>query len=573
MTLGSLGLSIGFLVSPAIAALPQAAESGSTAPVGGWIEAQQTIYHVTERGAHSVETRTQLPAPPAGPAVGLSTMPLPAGQLWSRVDPLYWVGKVVSIGNNSSQVFTEFDSGVDHAEFLSAFDTSPATPVWQTPGGADLSQAQCDSAEYAPVHVTMHQVVTNNDQIHRQPVVCKYSSSSSTPDWFWVFPSLVGGPSRVAISRDGQKIVAVVQNNFTNKLEIAVFSPGSGTPLSYTQLPNFTQLRGFDLSSDGSTLYVSSATSAYLFNVAANAVSYQIGLPTALDCHAISGDGSVFAFGTFGTIEIFERNGSGGYTHTYTRSVPGPCVCGRIDISDDSSTMVYGFNFYDTNLHVRVEALDLPTKTVTMSDDPTGAGAYQNVLGDISVSADGSRFAAGLWGDEAGVCPELRCYTKYSSAPAALYDLPGSVFDVDISADGTRVAAASKTVHANVYASGGAIGLYAFSRGDLRAFGVPTRGATITFAMHGPQNSPAVLLWTDQPAAHETAFPNVGTLYLRRTALNVQPATPTDPTGDAVALFTLPGQASDVGRTFYFQGFFSTPRRLTAEWAAMTILP
>ena len=59
-----------------------------------------------------------------------------------------------------------------------------------------------------------------------------------------------------------------------------------------TSLPNFTQLRGFDLSADGSTLYVSSATSAYLFDVASHAVTYQIGLPTALDCHAISGNGS-----------------------------------------------------------------------------------------------------------------------------------------------------------------------------------------------------------------------------------------------------------------------------------------
>src|SRR5207244_1864808 len=160
-------------------------------------------------------------------------------------------------------------------------------------------------------------------------------------------------------------------------------------------------------------------------------------------CHAVSGNGHVFAYGGFNYLDVWEKHPDGSYSRTYTRNLPGSYVCGKLDISADSSTIAYAFNGYDTNLHVRIEALDVPTKTVLMSDEAVGTGTYQNVVSDIAIDRDGDRFVVGLWGDQGDVCPEVRLYRPRQSIPAALFNLPGSVFDVDISGDGRRVAVAS----------------------------------------------------------------------------------------------------------------------------------
>lgn len=570
MWMASLYLGVGFLASgPARTPAP----SQPQGDLPRECEAEQSLYRVGPQGAWVSETRGLVPLAPV-PTPVFQALTNNAGLLWNHPDNGdMWVGKVVSLGDRGEQVFTEFDIGMDHAEFLSSFDQTPATPVWEDPAGSDLTQANVDSAEDNDTHVSLHQIVTAGNQNQRQVVLSKYSSSSATPDWTYTFVPLIGGVSKLAISRDGQVIVAAIQNNFTNQAEVAVFGPSSSNPVSYSYLPYFTQIRGFDLSADGSTLYITSATAAYLFDVATHTVTNSYTLPSALDCHALSGDGSVFAFGGFGFLNVFERNATGGYTLTYTRTVPGTNVCGRIDISDDSSTIAYGFNFYDTNLHVRVEALDLPSQVVTMSDDAFGAGTLQNVVADIAIDEGGERFVVGLWGDEANQCPEVRLYSKHLSTPAALYNLSGSVFDVDISADGERVAVASKAVHANTFAGGGLISLYSFTRQDLRAHGTPIIGSSVGFDLGGPPSSPALLLWSRAAAHTPTFFPGIGTLYLKRDSINVLSMGTTSATGAAHFNFDLSADPGDIGVTLYFQGYVSTPRALTQDWINLTILP
>jgi len=40
-------------------------------------------------------------------------------------------------------------------------------------------------------------------------------------------------------------------------------------------------------------------------------------LINALDCHAISGDGSVFCYGGFNNVDVWERQAAGNYMRTY----------------------------------------------------------------------------------------------------------------------------------------------------------------------------------------------------------------------------------------------------------------
>lgn len=546
------------------------ASAAAAAPLERQLE--RTRFEIGPQGAELVEQRQLTTLPPPSASAFAAVTQLPAGQLWSRSD-VYWVGKVVSLGNHGTQVFTEFDSGIDHAEFLSGFDESPAAPVWQTVAGPDLAEARVVSADAGDSHVTLHQVVTANDHQRRQAIVTKYNSSSSAPAWTYAYPQLMGGVSRLGMSRNGNVIAAAVLNQFTLRAEIRFFGPNSNVPTGTLSIPSFTQLRAFELSSDGSTLYVSSASQGQVIDVATLTTRAAFALPTSLDCHAISGDGGVVAYGTFGTVEVWERQSGGNYAHTHTHVEPGTNVCGRIDISDDNSTIAFGFNFYDTNLHVRIQALDVPTKTITMSEDAFGTGTLQNVTADISLSADGSRFAVGLWGDEGGVCPEVRVYNKNSSVPLKLYNLPGSVFDVDLSPDGQRLAVASKQVHANTFASGGTISLYALTREDIRVTGAPRSGSQITVTMRGKPFVPSSLLWTNAPALNPTTFGLMGTLYLQRTTLNSIQTGLTGEAGEVEYVYDVSSDPADIGRSVYFQGFFVTPRRFTTNWVKVTILP
>jgi len=567
MSLGSLVLGTAGVVATPISIAPPALQ-----------EVERSVLHVDPSSGTRVEhERLWLPptatALPAGGGSGpQAIMQLPAGQLWSRSSP-NWVGRVISLGDRGTQVFTELDSGLDHAELLSGFDESPAAPIWQSANSLDLAQAVCASAHDTDIHVTLHQVVTNNDQQHRQPRVQKYTSTSLTPDWTYSFPFQVGGVSRLSISRNGQVIAAAIQNQFTSRAEVVFLAPGSPVPTGTLSLSNFIQLRGFELSADGSTLYISSSTGAYLYDVATRTLRGQVSLPSALDCHALSGDGSVFAYGTFGTLVLWQRQAGGNYAWLRTHAVPGVNVCSEIDISDDNSTVAVGWSFWDTNLHVLVQALDVASGALRMEEHAYGTGTLQNIVSDISLSADGSRFAVGLWGDEGGVCPEVRIYNRDSNTPLKLYDLPGSVFDVDLSADGQRLAVASKAVHANTFASGGTLALYAVTREDLRVSGIPRLGSQVLFTLRGNPGQAASLLWTLQPALNPTTFGSMGTLQLHRPTLQSIPLGIADAQGEVEYAFTLPSGAADIGRTLWFQGFSTAPRRLSADYVNVTIVP
>ena len=498
------------------------------------------------------------------------------GAVWVRSDNgAGWVGRTVSLGAQGTQVFTEIEYGQDHAELLSGFSADPAVPVWQNTLPIEGANSVVDSAEMVDAHVSIHQRLINNNNATKHTVVSKYMSGSSTPSWTWTFPNITAGNARVSISDDGQRIVAGCFENPGNKLRLAIFGPSSGTPVWTGAIDNFSMgIRGWDLSSDGRILFAASGSSITLRDTVAHANVGQYALIGAVDgSFSMSGDARVFAYGGFSFMDVFERQPAGNWTKTYTRTLAGQYVCTKIDVSGNGAVIAYAFNGWDTANHVRIECLDVATKTVTMSDEAVGSGSLQNVASDVAISKDGSRLVVGLWGDEADLCPEVRFYRSNQNVPVALHNLPGSAYDVDISAEGHHVAVASKAVHANLYAGGGSIRYYAFEPQDIRCSGVPSPGSTVTFALEGPASSPARLLWAPSQAATPISFGNYGTLYLNRLVMRTQTIPNTDAGGKTGVAYTLPAGAHQVGTSLYFQGLFTIPRRLTSDWVRVTILP
>lgn len=495
------------------------------------------------------------------------------GALWTRSNP-DWTPKVVSIGAQGTQVFSQIEFGQDHVELLSGFSPDPAAPAWTSNVPIAGMNAFCESAELSDAHATVHQVVQNNVTSNRVAVVSRWRSGSTTPEWTWSFPGVTSGLSRVAISDDGARIVAATIYPFEQRLAIAVFSGSSSTPVYTGNIPYFgVHLRAFELAADGNTLYISSNGYVYLWNVNTHATIQQIVLPGMFDSHAISGDGRVFAWGEFNKLHVYERGTSGTYTRTHTRELPGAILCDRLGLSKDGSTLAIGWHYYDLNLRIRVEAMDIASKAITMVDESQGTGTYQNVVSSISVSDNGQRFAVGLWGDQGNLVPEVRLYRKNLNAPVALHNLAGSVYDLEMSGDGGRVAVAWKPVHANTFAGGGGFSLYAFEQMDFRVTGVPGVGDTISIEIYGPANAPTRLLWSRGQATAPNIFPGIGNLHLRRSDMVSVPVGTSDVDGSALATFTLPSAANQIGQSLYFQGYFTSPRRLTSDWARVTILP
>lgn len=544
--------------------------------VAGWAQvrpATSSTLHVSSTGAQVTTTSGTTDSRGAADSGGGSENLVIGGAIWTRSNP-DWTPKVVSIGAQGTQVFSQIEFGQDHVELLSAFSPDPATPAWTSNLPTAGTNAYCESAETSDAHATVHQLVQNGQNSTRVAVVSRWRSGSTTPEWTWSFPGTTSGLSRVGISADGTRIVAATLYPMEMRLRLAVFQGSSGTPVYTGEITNFgVHLKGFELSGDGNTLYLTSNGMLRIWNVNTHATTYQVVLSGMFDSHALSADGRVFAWGEFNRYHVYERNSSGTYTRTHTRELPGSIVCDRLALSANGATLAAGWHYYDTNLRVRIEAMDVASKAITMSEEAEGTGTYQNIVSAVSVSDDGQRFAVGLWGDQGNLVPEVRIYRRNQNVPVALHNLTGSAYDVEMSGDGERIAVAWKPGHANSFSGGGGFSLYGFETMDFGVTGVPGLGDTISIEMTGPASAPARLLWSRGEATAPNFFAGVGTLHLRRVDMVSVPVGTSDVSGTALATFTLPTAANQVGQSLYFQGYFTSPRRLTNDWARVTILP
>jgi WD40 repeat protein len=544
--------------------------SASTGAVPQSLPARQSQIEVTPQGAF---LRESLGSAPRSVNTGSLALTAP-GLTWSHPDNgSAWIATAVAIGERGSQVFAEYDLNNEAAELLSAFDSDPPTPVWTDGSPLGTEFRVVASADENDVHVVVDQVVLNNNIQTRQAVVRKYSSVSATPLWSYTFTPIINAGSNVGIARDGQTIVAAIYNNNTSEVEIATWGPNSGTPSAYTKVAvganNF--MRGFDLSADGSTLYFSAGIQAYVFDLATQTVVFNTNIGASFDSHAISGDGSVFAFGNFNALSVWERSG-GTYSNTHTVTKPGQVFCAEIDISDDSSTVAAGWYYYNPGLQVTLEALDAPSKTITMTQTLLGVGGLQNLVSDVSCSANGDRFAVGLWGD-AGTIDEVRLYNSNSATPAVTFNTPGSVFDIDLSADGQRVVAGSKAVHANTLGNGGRVDLVDAGGEDLVLRGTPSLGATVEYQLYGTVGKPALLMTSLALQQPPISYTGIGTLYIDRATLTFESMGTVLPQGFAQHFVTLGSDPALVGKSFFHQGLLLGPRTLSQDWLKMTVLP
>ncbi len=505
---------------------------------------------------------------------GLATRNSSPGLLWNHPDGgLAWMARSVSIGDRGTQVCSVHELNNERVQLFSVFDADPPTPIWTdtTIHGSDPLVGSSSSLGH--YHVAMYR---SGGTLH----VNGYDSSSATPLWTWSYAAGTTGGGNVAIDRDGTIVALAVHDYAASEIHLYFLDPATGAELFTPQYSQtFGGLRGFDFSADGSTLYIhDGSTGVDIFDVASQSVVYSTTTNGSFDGHCISGDGTKFAFGGFGTVKIWEY--SGGSWSSYVFNTGGGNYADEMDFSDDGTTLGFGVTQYSPSA-TKCEGyiMDVPSKTIVSHAIWSSSGSYQDVCSAAAISRDGRYFALGRWGDQFGTNHEVYVLEHGNDTPVASINMRGSAFTVDISADGQVTASGGKAVHANEFGNGGDVYCYDLGDEDLVVKGRPIGGQTIQLESYGPGSGTYIAFngTGDVPTGISTKF---GMLYL-----DVLP--PNTVTALYASTWPGPGFASDtidvppdpvlVGETAYVQLVYSPSPPggwlLSQDYVTVTILP
>jgi hypothetical protein len=275
-------------------------------------------------------------------------------------------------------------------------------------------------------------------------------SGSATPDFsvFWNAPWNWGFAE--AFSSDGALVAGAAVDLTTYDGRVAVY-PVGGSVASFEKIFTGTSA-GIASLGDGSHLHLLEVAGGEVIDLATGQslgyTSYGTG-----GYHDSSPDGSVVAAPGF-DLRLYKKSGSV-LEQQWTYAFPGSTFVGRAAVSQDGSHVLAAAFDYSTYNKILVAYFSVssgtPLWSVTLEGNATG---YQMVPTALELSDDGSRGLLGHWGDGTDT-PELLVYDLSDGSTLASFDLAESVFGADLSGDGTRWVAGTKSVHANVMGAGG----------------------------------------------------------------------------------------------------------------------
>lgn len=302
------------------------------------------------------------------------------------------------------------------------------------------------------------------------------SNSNGTPDWSFPYPvsdpNLPASSRKVATSRDGSTIAAVVSDSVTQNSTLYVFDANTGTITRTWTDP--LRMNGVALTDNGSMALVAQDNRATLVDTTSGNIIFSVtGSGGGSMMYPISGDGNVFAVGGF-NFDVYAFNGT-----TYTRVIhltrANFWFGGACTVSHDGSTVgTFGGNYAAGWLSGEVYLFDVPSANMLGSYPVTGTGSYQGTPIGAGSNDDGTVMAFASWGTQFHDWPEVMVFNR-SVQLIGQINFPGSAFSVDVTTDGQYVVGGAKAVHANQFGNGGRIELI-----QLQASPTPTPTATAT---------------------------------------------------------------------------------------------
>jgi len=509
-------------------------------------------------------------------AVPVAAQAPPAELVWSKtLANESYSDHAVAIGDHGTQVFCDTGTLSRYTRLYGCTLGPDPLLLWEETTSTDAYRHRVDAAEDAGIYVASRQEAGagGTQEIH----VEAYESSSSTPLWSYVFPEGVWGADlgRCAITPDGSWIVAGMKG--ASGLKVAVFEACSdGTPARELSLPFSGGIDLFAISDDASRLHVANAAYAYVYDLNTGAqLFYKILFSAKPWGHAFSGDGDTLVYLKGTKYYVLHDQGYGDFQEIATFE---PFAAGTTDLayiaalSRDGSTLAATGYEGNNLLTVYLLAWDVPSGATLLSYTTQGAGIYQNMPSDLSITPDASRIAFGMWGDEAGLSPEISVFERTSPTGAyvhlASFDRPGSVHELDLSANGKKLATSGRNVHLNHPVGDKVVEMFDLGS-DLRVTGVPTSDGLdgIDFTYYLASGAQAAFLIEAGALADSPRTFSLGTLQITRPTRRI----PMVVNGTVASLDYHIGFAPGVTR--YFQGYSLWPATLSEDWVQVTALP
>ena len=302
------------------------------------------------------------------------------------------------------------------------------------------------------------------------------STSNGTPDWSFQYPvsdpNLPASSRKVATSRDGSTMAAVVSDSITQNSTLYIFDAATGA--IRRTLTDSLRMDAVALTDNGSIALVTQDNRATLIDTATGNIVFSVtGSGAGLIYYPISGDGGVFAVGGF-NFDVYAFNGT-----TYNRVIhytqANSWFGGASAVSRNGSTVgTFAGDYANGWLSGAVLLFDVPTGQLLGSYPVSGTGAYSGTPIGAASNDDGSVMAFASWGTQFHDWPEVMVFNR-SVQLIGQINFPGSAFSCDVSSDGQYVVGGSKAVHANQFGSGGRIELI-----QLQSTPTPTPTATAT---------------------------------------------------------------------------------------------
>src|SRR6266403_1903960 len=302
------------------------------------------------------------------------------------------------------------------------------------------------------------------------------STSNGAPDWSFPYPvsdpNLPASSRKVATSRDGSTIAAVVSDSVSQNSTLYVFNADTGAVTLMWTDP--LRMDGVALTDNGSKALVTQDNRATLVDTSSGNIIFSVaGSGAGNIFYPISGAGSVFAVGGF-NFDVYAFNGTT-YIQVIHLTRASFWFGGASTVSHDGSTVgTFGANYANGWLSGEVYLFDVPSHNMLGSYPVNGTGAYQGTPIGAGSNDNGTVMAFASWGTQFHDWPEVMVFNRNVQLIGQI-NFPGSAFSVDVDTNGQYVVGGAKAVHANQFGSGGRIELI-----QLQASPTPTPTATAT---------------------------------------------------------------------------------------------